>query len=155
MKVSRLERKIKEDPLAWGTPEMIRMAKQRRKSGLSVDLNDPSEYTSSSAGANTASASMQSHTPASTSSIVERTSSSVNSESATYPEIRAKYDAKIEKVKASKAFSPSDKKARILHLEKRYESEVKEKTYQKIVVWSFACFLVVVVTLVYVRNTVL
>jgi hypothetical protein len=39
MKTSILERKINEDPLAWGTPEMIIAAKNRKKSGLSLNLN--------------------------------------------------------------------------------------------------------------------
>ena len=152
MTSSRLERKIKADPLTWGTPEMRRIAKQRLKAGLSVDLNDHSvEIESPTASASNVSPSNASQK--STPSSVASKSSSVSTETVAYPEIRAKYDAKIANTKASKAFSQSDKKIRIKQLENRYLSEVKEKTYQKFVVWSFVGFLVVVATLLYVKTT--
>jgi len=152
MKSSRLERKIKADPLTWGTPEMRRIAKQRLKAGLSVDLNDHSvEIESPTASVSNVSRSNASQKSA-LSSVASR-SSSVSIKTVAYPEIRAKYDAKITATKASKAFSQSDKKIRIKQLENRYLSEVKEKTYQKFVVWSFAGFLVVVATLFYVKSS--
>ncbi len=152
MKSSRLERKIKEDPLTWGTPEMRRIAKQRLKSGLSVDLNDHSVDTESPT-ASASNAPSSSASQKSTSTAVASPGSAVSNETVAYPEIRAKYDAKIANTKASKAFSQSDKKTRIKQLENRYLSEVKEKTYQKFVVWSFVGFLVVVATLFYVKSS--
>jgi hypothetical protein len=154
MKSSILERKIKADPLTWGTPEMIRTAKQRRKSGLSVDLNDNSAGIEPM-GAAPSSAPSSKTSQNSAPTLEENKKPTTSIESVPYPEIRAKYDVKIANVKASKAFSQSDKKSRIKHLESRYQNEIKEKTYQKIVAWSFAGFLVIAAILLYVKSTVL
>jgi len=66
-----------------------------------------------------------------------------------YPEIRAKYDAKIQEIKEKPGVAKSDKKLRIRNLELRYQNEVKEKYYKKVTLISLAVLLVVTISAQY------
>ena len=70
-----------------------------------------------------------------------------------YPIVRAKYDLLIANVIASKNTSQSDKKARVKSLELRYQSEVKEKRYQKYTIWSLAGLLAITAALMYAKSS--
>jgi hypothetical protein len=152
MKTSILERKINEDPLAWGTPDMIIAAKKRKKSGLSLNLNTAVIGSKSTKMApNTESSSLTKQK--SEAKIIESDTPAASVQTVPYPEIRAKYDLKITGVKTSKAYSQSDKKAKIKNLEFRYQNEVKEQKYKKYTLLSLAGFLAMTVVLLYVKNT--
>ena len=119
-KTSILERKINEDPLTWGTPEMIRSAKKRMKAGLPAALPVSIEIGNDTTA---------------TAAPSKATASSGNK--------RARYDLLIANVMASKGISQKDKKARVINLEIRYESEIQEKKYQKYTLWFLTGFLAV------------
>ena len=112
-KTSILERKINEDPLTWGTPEMIRSAKKRMKAGLPAALPVSIEIGSEGAGAT-----KQSKTAASSGNKHSNVSENKHQKTATgespYPKIRARYDLLIANVMASKGISQKDKKARVI-----------------------------------------
>lgn len=127
---------------------MIRIAKQRIKAGLPAAL--PESNTAD--GGTTASVSSrqsplsrdtQASNPAAHQK--QRTASSASP----YPKIRAKYDLLIENVISSTKLSPMEKKARIKNLELRYESEIREKTYQQYTIWLFTGFVVIAISVWY------
>ncbi len=148
MKTSILERKINEDPLAWGSPEMIRLAKKRIKSGLPAfgDTVTASE-SSVEVTPDKTSPSISKQKPEA--ELVKNEYMVTSNESSCYPKIRAKYDLLIIKVMESKIVSQRDKKTRIKNLEFRYENEIQEKKYQKYTLWSLAGFLAITASLLY------
>ena len=141
-KTSILERKINEDPLTWGTPEMIRSAKKRMKAGLPAALPVSIEIGNDTAGTATPSKATAS-SGNKHSNLGEKKHQSVASGESPYPKIRARYDLLIANVMASKGISQKDKKARVINLEIRYESEIQEKKYQKYTLWFLTGFLAV------------
>jgi len=150
MKTSILERKINENPLAWGTPEMIRLAKKRLKAGLPAAL--PASTNTGTASKATVEVPPSKNSP----SMATNKTANVKSqnlvapiETPRYPEIRAKYDLLKANVMASKSMSQRDKKARIKNLELRYENELQEKRYQKYTLWCLGGFLTITASLLY------
>ena len=139
-KTSILERKIYADPLTWGTPEMIREAKQRLKKGLPAAIPVLSDTGGVSAGSVTHS---QPSTPGSQEKTAAHTSKyqPPSNGASPYPKIRAKYDLLIINVIEASNLSKRDKRARIKNLEMRYESELQEKRYQKYTLWMIAGFI--------------
>jgi len=150
MKTSILERKINENPLAWGTPEMIRLAKKRLKAGLPAAL--PASSNTATASKAPVNVSPSKNSPSINPSKTELAKTMVApSKTSCYPEIRAKYDLLIENVMASKSIGQRDKKARIKNLELRYENEIQEKRYQKYTLWCLAGFLSITASLLYAK----
>jgi hypothetical protein len=141
MKTSLLERKINEDPIAWGTPEMILAARKRIKAGLPAAVPVSSVTgTASEAPVQVAPSKISTSATKQKSELAENKKLAVSIKTSSYPKIRAKYDLLIANVMESEGSSQRDKKARIKNLEFRYESEIQEKKYQKYTLWCLAGF---------------
>ncbi len=150
MKTSILEKKINEDPLAWGSPEMIRSAKKRIKSGLPA-FGDTGTANESSVEMTPNKTSPLASKQKPEAELVKNEILVTSLETPCYPKIRAKYDLLIEKVIESKIVSQRDKKTRINNLEFRYENEVQEKKYQKYTLLSLAGFIALTASLLYAK----
>jgi len=152
MKTSILERKINEEPLTWGTPEMIRLAKKRLKAGLPAAL--PASGNTDTPSKVSVEVPPSKNSP----SVAPNKTAKVKSqnlvapiETPCYPKIRAKYDLLIANVMASKSMSQRDKKARMKNIELRYENEVQEKRYQKYTLLCLAGLIVITSSILYTK----
>lgn len=149
-KTSILERKIYADPLTWGTPEMIREAKDRLKKGLPAAIPI---FSDSAGGAAAAAAPSQTSAPSSQEKVEPdtRIHRQVPTGASPYPKIRAKYDQLIINVLEAKNLSKRDKRARIKNLEIRYESDIQEKRYQKYTLWMITGFIALAASIWYAK----
>ncbi len=150
MKTSILERKINEDPLTWGSAEMIRTAKKRIKAGLpAFDGTGSASQASGSVTPSKTSAS----TSKQTSEPVENKNQVASIATSPYPKIRTKYDLLIVNIMESKGASQRDKKIRIKNLELRYEREIQEKKYLKYTLWCLVGFFAIAASLLYAKHS--